>query len=198
MRLFLTGALVMLLLILVGLLFYLRAGYLDMRADIAPSRFESQSNMRFLDASVDRRAPDIASPVEPTDANLIEGIRLYKANCSMCHGAPGNPEKNFGHPFYPPAPQFMEDAPDMSEGENFYIIKHGIRWTGMPAWGSVLSDQQIWTITTFLSHMEKLPPAAEEEWQKPPTPPVQTTGGTPPSPGQEIPEGTPPAPSAPQ
>jgi thiosulfate dehydrogenase len=192
------GAVVMLLLILVGLLFYLRAGYLDMRADIPPSRFETQSVMRFLDASVDRRAPDESSPVAPTDANLIEGVRLYKTHCSMCHGAPGNPEKDFGHPFYPPAPNFTKDAPDMTEGENFYIIKHGIRWSGMPAWGGVLTDQQIWTITTFLSQMERLPPAAEEEWQKPPAQPQPTTGGTPPAAGQETPSGTPPGLGAPQ
>lgn len=167
MKLFLLGVVATLLVVVLGAFLYLRMGYLDMRADAAPSRFESQWAMRFLDASVDRRAPDQTSPIEASDANLIEGIKLYKTHCAMCHGAPGHPEKSFGHPFNPPAPQFMEEAPDMSEGENDYIIQHGVRWTGMPAWGATLSDKQIWTLTTFLSHMEKLPPDAEQEWQKP-------------------------------
>ncbi len=45
-------------------------------------------------------------------------------------------------------------------------MKHGIRWTGMPAWEKTLSDQQIWTLALFLKHMDKLPPAAEENWEK--------------------------------
>jgi mono/diheme cytochrome c family protein len=52
----------------------------------------------------------------------------------------------------------MEDAPDMPENENFYvIIKHGIRFTGMPGWGKNFSDDQIWKLTSFLSQIGKLP-----------------------------------------
>ena len=166
MKQFIFGVLVTVVVGAFGAFLYLKMGYLNMRADIAPSSFESTWAMHFLDASVDRRAPEEKSPVEASDANLMEGMKLYKLNCAMCHGAPAHPEKAFGHPFYPPVPQFMEDAPDMAENQNYYIIKHGIRWTGMPAWGSVLNDQQIWTLTTFLSHMEKLPPAVEEKWKE--------------------------------
>ena len=93
-------------------------------------------------------------------------MHLYQDNCAMCHASPQHPEKNFGRPFYPSAPDFLKDAPDMEENQNFYIIKHGVRWSGMPAWGNTLSDQQIWTLVTFLSHMDKLPAAGEQEWQK--------------------------------
>jgi mono/diheme cytochrome c family protein len=168
MKPYLLGVLATLLLLVFVAFLYLKLGYLDMRADVGPSSLESRWAMTFLDASVDRRAPERSSPVEARESNLIEGIRLYKTNCALCHGAPGHPEKSFGHPFYPPAPQFMEEAPDMPENQNYYIIKHGIRWTGMPAWGNVLSDQQIWTLITFLSHMEKLPPSVQQEWQKAP------------------------------
>jgi hypothetical protein len=50
----------------------------------------------------------------------------------------------------------VEDDP---EGWTFWKIKHGIRWTGMPAWKDELSDQQIWTLALFLKHMDKLPTA---------------------------------------
>jgi len=168
MKYFLSGVLVTAFVAGFGIFLYLKMGYLNMRCDMAPSSIESRWAMHFLDASVDRRAPEEKNPVEASEANLAAGMKLYKTHCAMCHGAPDHPEKAFGHPFYPPAPQFMEDAPDMSENQNYYIIKHGVRWTGMPAWGSVLSDQQVWTLTTFLSHMEKLPPSVQQEWQKPP------------------------------
>jgi thiosulfate dehydrogenase len=46
------------------------------------------------------------------------------------------------------------------------MIKHGIRWTGMPSWKGSLTDQQIWTLALFLKYMDKLPPAAERVWQQ--------------------------------
>lgn len=146
---------------------YLRLGFLDLRADLEPSAFEKNQAMSFVDASTDRHAPHRKNPAPPTQANLTEGIRLYKTNCAMCHGAPHHPERNFGHPFYPPAPHFMEEAPDMPENQNFYIIRHGVRWTGMPAWKDTLSDEQIWKLVTFLSHMDHLPPAVEQVWEQP-------------------------------
>ena len=51
----------------------------------------------------------------------------------------------------------------MADNQSFYIIQHGIRWSGMPAWNKTLSENQTWQIVTFLSRLEKLPPAAQKE-----------------------------------
>jgi len=61
----------------------------------------------------------------------------------------------------------MNQAPDMPDYENFYIIKHGVRWTGMPAWGNLMTDSEVWQVVTLLSRFEKLPPEAAEELKKP-------------------------------
>ena len=55
----------------------------------------------------------------------------------------------------------------MPDHENFYIIKHGVRWTAMPAWGGVMTDSEIWQVVLALSRFEKLPPEAVEELKKP-------------------------------
>jgi thiosulfate dehydrogenase len=164
---FFLGVIVTIVVAAAGIYTYLHLGYMDFSADLQPSAVESDLAMSFVDASVGRRAPDQKNPVEPTEANLLDGVHLYKTRCAMCHGAPGNPEKNFGNPFYPPVPQFMTDHPDMADNENFYIIKHGIRWTGMPAWSNTLTDDQIWKVVAFLSRMEKLPPSVQKEWEQP-------------------------------
>lgn len=174
MKAYLLGILTTLIVLAGVAYFYLSSGFLNTRADIPPSAFESKYAMKFLDASVDRHAPHGESPVRPTEANLMDGMHLYQDNCAMCHASPQHPEKKFGHPFYPPAPDFLEEAPDMEENQNFYIIKHGVRWSAMPAWGKTLSDQQIWTLVTFLSHMEKLPPAVQELWEAPKESPKET------------------------
>jgi mono/diheme cytochrome c family protein len=167
MRKFFLGVLVTLVVLVGGAYLYLRMGYLDLRADVQPSAFENRNAMAFVDASTDRHALDQRNPVPPTDANLLDGIKLYRGHCAMCHGAPDHPERRFGHPFYPPAPQFMDEAPDMPENQNFYTIQHGVRWTGMPGWKSTLTDEEIWELVTFLSHMENLPPAIEQQWKQP-------------------------------
>jgi mono/diheme cytochrome c family protein len=59
-----------------------------------------------------------------------------------------------------------EGVEDDTEGESFWKIRHGIRWTGMPAWKETLNDDQIWKLATFLKHMDKLPAAAQDVWQK--------------------------------
>ena len=57
----------------------------------------------------------------------------------------------------------------MPENENYYIIQHGVRWTGMPAWKATLTDVQIWQLVTLLSHFDKLTPEIKQEFKKPVT-----------------------------
>jgi mono/diheme cytochrome c family protein len=64
----------------------------------------------------------------------------------------------------------MKDMADMPENQNFFILQHGIRWTGMPGWKNILSDQQLWQLVTFLSHMHDLPPAAKQVFAETPPP----------------------------
>ena len=142
-----------------------RFGLMDPRADIPVNSLERRIAMPSLDAAVDRRAPEVKNPVQPTDADLIAGMKVYQTNCASCHGDIHRPHGMLADALYPRAPQFVEDVPDMPENQNFYIIQHGIRLSGMPAWKSVLGEQQMWQVTTFLSHMDKLTPIVSQEWK---------------------------------
>ena len=161
----LIGFLIGIVLTLVAAFCYVRYGFVDPRADIEVGSFESKLAMPALDAAIDRRATDDKNPLQPTDENLMAGMNIYQQNCSGCHGDIQHPHQAFGASFYPRAPQFLEDAADMPENQNFYIIKHGIRLSGMPAWGPALDDQKIWRLTAFLSHMDKLPPPVSAAWK---------------------------------
>jgi thiosulfate dehydrogenase len=163
---FLFRLLLTLVVIAAGLYACLRLGFLNVRADLDPSGFESSLMTQFLNASIERHAIYEKSPIEPTPANLMEGMKLYEAKCTLCHGDVNQPQSPLVFAFYPRAPQFLKDRPDMPDYQNHYIIKHGIRWTGMPAWGDVLSDEQIWQVATFLSHLENLPADVKQEWKK--------------------------------
>ena len=104
----------------------------------------------------------MTNPVAADEANLLAGARLYREHCTLCHGDPAHSKGLLADSLNPPAPQFMDDMPGIPENQNFYILQHGIRWTDMPNWKNVLSEQQIWQTVTFLSHMHELPPAAKQ------------------------------------
>lgn len=150
---------------LAGLFVYIRFGFVNFRVDIPENRLEKAIAMPALDASVDRRVPEVKNPVAPTHDNLVAGMKIYQRNCASCHGDINHPHGMLADALYPRAPQFLEDAPDMPENQNFYIIQHGIRLSGMPAWKQVLSDQQMWQVATFLSQMDKLPPNVSDQWK---------------------------------
>jgi thiosulfate dehydrogenase len=155
------GILTMILILAVALMFAL-LGFVNMRADKPPSSLEAAIASRAADASVARAASKISNPVAADEANLVAGARLYREHCTLCHGDPAHPKATLNDSLNPPAPQFMDDKADMPENENFFILQHGIRWTAMPGWKNVLTDQQLWQLVTFLSHMSDLPPTAKQ------------------------------------
>lgn len=161
MKSFVFGILTMILILAVVLLFAL-LGFVSMRADSPPSKLETAIAGYAMDASVARDAPKLPNPVAADEANLTAGARLYRDHCALCHGEPAHPKAPLADSLNPPAPQFLDDKPGMAENHNFYILQHGIRWTAMPGWKNVLSDQQLWQLVTFLSHMSDLPPAAKQ------------------------------------
>jgi thiosulfate dehydrogenase len=165
MRRFFSGFIAAVVIIfLVGFL-WLRLGYVDGRADAPENGLERAVAMPALDASVRRHASQVQNPVAATDDNLVAGMKIYQNNCAGCHGDVHQPHAALGDSLSPRAPQFMEDAPDMPEYQNFYIIEHGIRLSGMPAMRGSLQEEEIWQVTTFLSHMDKLPPPVAEQWK---------------------------------
>ena len=166
MRRFWLGFIVAVVAILAAEFVYVRFGFINPRADSAENTLEKDIAMPALDASVDRRAPDAKNPLSPTEDNLTAGMKLYQANCSTCHGDVQRPHGMFAAALYPRAPLFLKDAPDMPENKNFYIIQHGVRHSGMPAWNKILTQEQMWQLTTFLSHMDKLPAQVAGQWKQ--------------------------------
>ena len=165
MRGFLFGIFFGVVAILAAGYFLLEHGYVDFGADRKPGPTESKIAMGAVDAWSDRNSGELKNPVAASDDNVTAGATIYLSHCAGCHGVPSNPESQFQRSFYPPAPGFFREMPDMDDGNTFYVIKRGIRWTGMPAWDSSLSDQQIWQVVVFFDNMHKLPPAAAKVFE---------------------------------
>jgi thiosulfate dehydrogenase len=141
-------------------------GYAPIAGDSAPSAIEANLAMKALHATSERQMGDRNSPVAPTEANLSTGLHIYQQNCIMCHGASDGKPSNIAAGFYVPSPQFASDgAEDDPEGATFWKISHGIRFSAMPAFMHAFSDEQIWQVTMFLKHMDKLPQSVDADWK---------------------------------
>jgi mono/diheme cytochrome c family protein len=163
---FLFGAVTAIVLLALGGLGFALLGLINTDADQAPSHTEAWLASQAMDASMQRRAPHDNNPVPATDANLIDGMKLYTMDCAGCHGGLDRKPSPFGASFYPPVPQLILEPLDDPEWHIAYAVRHGIRNTGMPAWKGSITDEEIWKITAFLSRIEKLPPAVQDQWKK--------------------------------
>jgi mono/diheme cytochrome c family protein len=113
--------------------------------------------------SIEAHAAGIQAPPRLDDpAKVLTGVEHYAAHCAVCHGAPGVPKGDIARGLYPPPPDLAKTAPLYSPGELFWIVKHGIKMTGMPAW-SDHSDEELWATVAFLN---KLPSMGEQEYAR--------------------------------
>src|SRR5215469_1334801 len=140
-------------------------GWIPVMATSDPPHWESVVGRRALDSATARQAPKLQNPVPPTEDNLRLGLKLYRDGCSGCHGDAGNPSLWGMTGFYPRVPQFDAAHPHKPEWQLFWIVKHGVRYTGMGAWESLMSDEKIWAVVGFLSHLENLPPEVDADWR---------------------------------
>jgi len=141
-------------------------GLMPTNADSEPPALEKRIAMGAVDASVSRHAMHSQNPVPATEQNLIEGMKIYPMNCSVCHGTLDKQPSTLQRSFYPPAPQLILDPLDDPEWHTYYVVRNGIRYTGMPAWNHTLSEEDSWKVTAFVSRINSLPPPVQSYWKQ--------------------------------
>lgn len=108
------------------------------------------------DRSIDVRARGIQVP-PLGDAELIRaGAGNYDAMCVGCHLAPGLAATELSQALYPAPPNLTRQGVDGDPAATFWVIKHGIKASGMPAWGKSMGDEHIWSLVAFLQRLPEL------------------------------------------
>ena len=157
MRGFIVGVILTLLVVFGGAYHYATTGRFDVRAvGNSPSTFERRTAMKSLDEWVDLHAGKQANPFQPTMDNIMDGSMTYDKNCAMCHGSLKQPMSPLRNNFYPPVPQLISRTPDDPDANLFYVIKYGARFTAMPGWDGVLSDDDIWKTVLFIKNSSQM------------------------------------------
>lgn len=144
------------------------AGATYLGVAIARHGFSAREKPSWLEELLARNARKIATPtgaralknpIAPTPENLAAAQAHWVDHCALCHGLDGSGNTPIGRNLYPPAPD-MKDAAvqNLSDGELYYIISHGVRFTGMPAWGGLHSEAETWQLVSFIRRLPHLTP----------------------------------------
>lgn len=162
--------------VLVGGGLFLYSGLYPMGADVPHNRLTYWLLETLRERSVARAASDIKVPGDlNAPERLLAGGADYNDMCAGCHLKPGKTQSDFTLGLYPAPPNLTlagdkhgHEHADNTENDDeaikrqFWIIKHGIKASGMPAWGPGHDDERIWNMVAFL---QRLPRLTAEQYQ---------------------------------
>lgn len=159
----------------------LAAGLLLLRGGISARAEPSALEVRLARAvrgwAIPRAARALTNPIPASAEARAQGLAHFADHCAGCHGNDGSGRTAMGRGLYPRAPDLRAQATQrLTDGELFHIIEHGVRFTGMPAWGGPGTADGSWHLVHFIRHlpsltaeelarMEALNPRSPEEWE---------------------------------
>jgi|ERR1051326_5976269 mono/diheme cytochrome c family protein len=162
MKTLLLGLVLGIVLVFVGAYLYFSQGFAPVATSAPRMPFEERMASMALHARIAKEAPS-GVPVPADETNLAAGAQVYREQCAVCHGLTGRPESAAAKGMFPKPPQFFQGhgVTDDPVGETYWKAKNGIRLTGMPGYGSSLSEQQLWQVSLLLAHADKLPASVQ-------------------------------------
>jgi mono/diheme cytochrome c family protein len=149
----------------VGLWYFLNSG---VSAKDQPGRAEEFIARRVRNMAIARRARSLTNPVEYSGEVIADGRAHFADHCAICHANDGSGKTPIGSGLWPKAPDMrLPQTQNLSDGELFWIIENGIRFTGMPAWSTGTKDGETasWHLVHFIRRLPKLTPEELEEME---------------------------------
>ena len=121
----------------------------DVTATSQPSRVEREIASSWLSFKIELSRPTKTAPRQFDSNDVQRGSELYQRNCSFCHGSTDRKPGAYAESLSPRPPQFFRSSPTGPAWRTAYMIRHGVRWTGMPAFAG-LTEDDTWRIATML------------------------------------------------
>jgi mono/diheme cytochrome c family protein len=123
----------------------------------APGRVETFVATQVRQLAVARSARTLVNPVPRSPEVIASGLAHFADHCASCHANDGSGNTAMGRGLYPRAPDMRLPATqDLSDGELYWIIENGIRFTGMPAWGEPGQELESWHLVHFIRYLPSL------------------------------------------
>jgi mono/diheme cytochrome c family protein len=132
-----------------------------------PSRMEAMMARDARNMSIPAAERNARNPFTATPEVLKEGREHFADHCATCHANDGSGATEMGPNFYPKVPD-MRQSPtqNLTDGQIHYIIQNGVRFTGMPAWGAIHSDDDTWKLVIFIRHLPQLTADEKKDMQR--------------------------------
>ncbi len=154
MKIFLT--VVVTIVVLVAAFFaFIFSGVYDVAADRRHTAALLWVLSTTMDRSVEARAGSVSVPAGFEQMDTAGGAAAFNEMCVNCHGGPGRSPAAISRGMNPHPPDLRESAGELSVQQIYWIARHGIKMTGMPAFGQVFSDREIWAITAYVKGFQK-------------------------------------------
>ena len=139
----------------------LGASLLSCKAGKQPSQEETSLANAAKDVIIPLEAGKMKNPLPATDEVVSQGQEVFLGSCAQCHGADARGDTNVGRNMNPPAMDLSSPhVQHWSDAELFWIIKNGVRLTGMPSWKSSISDNDTWKLAGFIHNLPRLEAAS--------------------------------------
>lgn len=141
--------------VIAGILWVCSTG---LNARDTPGAMETRLAVSLKRMAIPRGVRELNNPMQATPELLVEARRHFADHCAGCHGNDGSGATEMGQKLYPRVPDMrLAQTQNLSDGEIYYIIENGVRFTGMPAWGSGgTNDHDTWHLVLFIRHLPKL------------------------------------------
>jgi mono/diheme cytochrome c family protein len=140
-----------------GTALFIYSGVYGIGADTPHTRPVFRLLETLRERALARRAAGILVPPPGGPDQLRAGGEDYAEMCAGCHLRPGLDRSEISVGLYPPPPNLSKRS-DLSPAEMFWVIKHGLKMTAMPAWGKTHDDARIWAMVVFLQRLPQLTP----------------------------------------
>ena len=141
----------------VGSVAFIYSGTYNIGADNHHTQLVATALQTLRERSIQVRSANLVLPKLDDEQLVLKGAGQYAAMCTNCHLAPGMKDSEIRPGLYPQPPNLSQTRIDPKEA--FWVIKHGIKMSAMPAWGSSHDDDTIWSMVAFLQKLPDLSPA---------------------------------------
>ncbi|HWC56844.1 MAG TPA: cytochrome c [Sphingomicrobium sp.] len=145
---------------------FVKSGMFNVGATSPHTKFTTWLTHETMIQSVERHAHHVSSPASFTAAQVTAGFCAYETHCVACHGAAGIARQQWVSGMEPQPPYLLDVTKQFQPRELFWIVRNGIKMTGMPSWRNAMSDEQTWDVVAWLEASSQLPPQTYIRWRR--------------------------------
>jgi len=149
----------------VGIFAYVKSGVFNVGAASPHTKLTTWLTHETMIHSVRRQAREIIAPPSASPANILAGFCAYETHCVACHGAAGVARQRWVSGMEPQPPYLLDETSRFTPPQLFWIVRNGIKMTGMPSWRNAMSEQQTWEVVAWLEASNKLSPQTYVRWR---------------------------------